>query len=61
MNQDKKETLEYEKLMTEFITQRLSLEEIQFVEVTFKKVKTEERLPTDELEYLGVFDPNLYD
>ncbi len=49
----------YFKVMSQFITQNISFEEIVFERFEFEKKKTEGLLIV-ELEALNVFDPNRY-
>lgn len=50
----------YKKKMTVCITDDIPIENIEFKEYEFKKVKTEGRLPIEEYEMVGVYDPNIY-
>jgi len=57
------EELTYTKVLTPFYKQFVNFEQIVFQEKVFKIVKTrkgKDRLPIDQLEKHGVFDPNLY-
>jgi len=50
----------YSKLLSNFITKEIPIEEIVFKEVFFEKVETKTRLKGQELLKLGLFDPNLF-
>ena len=51
----------YHKLMTQFVDRRLEApEDLRLLSWEFRKQKTEARLEIEELEQLGVFDPNRY-
>ena len=57
------EELTYKKLLTPFYKQFVDFEQIVFQKKEFKIVETrkgKDRLPFDQLEKHGVFDPNLY-
>ena len=50
----------YTKVMSQLIYKMIQPEDISFNEIQFEKIRTEKRLPIDELESFGVFDPNRY-
>ena len=50
----------YTKMQSNFISDLVQQDDIIFHDVTFEKIETESRLPTDELENLDIFDPNTY-
>jgi len=57
------EELTYTKLLTPFYKQFVDFEEIVFQEKVFEIVETrkgKDRLPIDQREEHGVFDPNSY-
>ncbi len=50
----------YKKNLSNFLFENINLEDIVFEEEEFLKIKTEPKLSVDDLEYIGVFDPNIY-
>ena len=56
-----KEEKTYTKVLSNFITKLIPLDELDFKEETFDISMKEETLSSEEMEALDIFDPNGFD